>query len=132
MSLIAILTQLQATLPPIQTENDDIITPFQEYLATCESGNDPSAIGRGDIKITGYASRGLYQYQPKTFLAKGKEYGLFPAELTMKEAMLLIHSESIQTELTRLLIEDEQFGHWKNCYNKFLRSQKKGVPLASR
>ena len=94
---------------------------FVSFLGACESGNRADIIHWADKKITGYPSYGKYGYQPHTFLKFGKEYGLFPNDLTMKDAMKLIFNEGLQDEMTRLAIADNQHKHWLNCWKKYQR-----------
>ena len=117
LALSLVLSQLTVELQELKKEEKT--TNFIEYLAICESGNTPNIIHWNDKNITGYPSYGKYGYQPHTFLNFGKKYGLFPKEFSLKESMTLIMNGSLQDEITKRAIEDNQHRHWLNCWKKY-------------
>lgn len=108
-------------MPPQIARNLVVMGSLQRYLAQCESGGKLTAINYKDAKITGYPSYGKYQYQPKTFLSAGKRYGFFPPTYTLEDVMKVIYDEELQDRITRELLLDEEFRHWKICYKKYIR-----------
>jgi hypothetical protein len=113
-----LLPQAQAAV----IENED---PYQPWLAdlllrlkTAESSNDPLAVNHQDKKKTGESSIGCYQYQPKTFIAKVREYNLLP-EVEDKELMNWIWDCRFQEEVTGLILKEPE--GWRHWYTSFKR-----------
>ena len=87
-------------------------------ILMCESGGNPRAVNYQDAKITGYASRGLFQFQPKTFLLAGIRFKVFPEWFTLEDAMKYIYRPEYQGAIAHGLMEQGEYFHWRNCYNR--------------
>lgn len=88
-------------------------------MAMCESGHDPQVVNERDADITGYASHGLFQFQPGTFTGYIHEYGMLPG-LSDTQILDHIYDPEIQIELVKKMLQDGLGYHWKNCYyNKY-------------
>src|SRR3990167_2897082 len=124
LSLILILSSIQKEVdklpvpPAVVEENKNI--EIQNAIMFCESRNNPKAINWDDAKITGYPSKGLYQFQIKTFLRAGIEYKVFPPKTALKEAEKYIFNPVYNAAVAHALIENGKTGHWKNCFAKYL------------
>lgn len=113
VTLFASSASAQRDIPfPIQKPYSD---DFTAKLAQCESG------GRSEITILDVNSQlsfGLYQYQLPTFLRYGKQYNILPFNISTSDALLLIHSPTIQTAITKDMLADGLQGAWRNCVAK--------------
>mgnify|MGYP001590536967 CR=1 FL=1 len=116
LGLVFLLSSLQAQLSIMK--NAEVKMEIKNAIMQCESKGNPNAINENDKKITGYSSYGLYQFQPPTFLKAGIKYKIFPPETTLKEAMKYIKNPIYNAAVAHALLEDEQYNHWKNCYEK--------------
>ena len=105
---------------------------IQNFIMQCESGGNPKSYGAQDIKITGYPSRGLFQFQPYTFLRAGIQYGVFPENITLKQAMKYIYNPAYNAAVAHGLIKDGKYQHWQTCYSKYKRAEKNMNLLARR
>ena len=86
MELTTLITGLILSLNLIQVQLDELKIKakeeikkeqrieIQNAIMDCESKGNPNAVNWNDAKITGYPSKGLYQFQPKTFLNAGLKY----------------------------------------------------------
>ena len=117
-SLVLVLSSLQTQLEILAKESPN--TEIKNSIMQCESGGNPKAFGAGDIKLTGYASHGLFQFQPQTFLKFGIKYNVFPEGTTLKEAMKFIKNPVYNGAVAHGMMDDGLYSHWLNCYNKFL------------
>lgn len=114
-SLILVLSQLSIAL---EQPKPDIKTSIMQ----CESGGNPKAINYEDAKITGYPSKGLYQFQPKTFLKYGIKYKVFPEGTTLKEAEKKIYDPAYNAAVAHGMIDEGLTSHWLNCFNSYKNS----------
>jgi hypothetical protein len=87
-------------------------------IMMCESRGNPLAVNYQDAKITGYASKGLFQFQPRTFLLAGIRFKIFPEGTTLTEAMKYIYRPEYQGAIAHGLMAQGEYFHWKNCYLK--------------
>ena len=106
IGIFSLLGQLSNALPSLVKE------VYIENLIECESQGNPTAVNWEDAKITGYQSKGILQFQPKTFLNEGKKYGLFPEDFTLRESNLMIENPELQKEIARHMIEDNKQSAW--------------------
>lgn len=116
--LALLLSSLNFQLDIIKDKEQKI--ELQNSIMICESRGNPLAVNENDKKITGYASFGLYQFQPPTFLKAGLKYKILPEGTTLKEAMKLIKNPVYNAAVAHALLEDGEFGHWSNCYQNYL------------
>lgn len=96
---------------------------FQElavFIMVCESNENHRAINYADALITGYPSKGLYQWQPLSFLKYGLRYGILPKGTTLKQAEKYIWNPAYNAAVAHAVIRNGEVWNWKNCYNKFL------------
>ena len=105
----------------VQESKIDLINAIEE----CESQGDPTAVNWEDAEITGYPSRGVFQFQPFTFLEFAKKYKVIPqdAKPSLKELQRMIETPIYSRAVAHGMIKDglvEQ--HWKICYRKYQRS----------
>lgn len=91
------------------------------YIMQCESNNNPLAVNKKDALITGYVSRGLFQFQIRTFLAGAIRYGVLPEGTTIQQALRYVHRPEYNAAVANGLLADQEVWHWKNCYNRWLR-----------
>ena len=115
MSLVASLMLLRADAAELSKV--EILTPYLQDLAQCESG------GRPDIKIldtNNYYSYGKYQYQLATWKKYGIEFGYFEKDISDAEARKHIYKEWLQDDMTlRIFLNyPEAWRMWYNCSKK--------------
>jgi hypothetical protein len=119
-----ITPQVQAASPevvvnpiyPAGVEWIDLLNRDPELLdlAQCESGLNLMARNDKDALITGFASKGLFQFQPSTFLKGVKKYGAMPGA-TDKQILAAINDPYLQIYVTKNMIKDGQGGQW-TCF----------------
>ena len=93
---------------------------LKSEIMWCESQDRADAINWNDAKITGSPSRGLYQFQPRTFWLAALRYKILPEGTTLKEAMKYIFRPEYNAAAAHGLIDDGEIWHWKNCVSKIL------------
>ena len=124
LSLILILSSIQKevdklpTPPAIVEENKNI--EIQNAIMFCESRNNPKAINWDDAKITGYPSKGLYQWQPLSFLKYGLKYKILPRETKLKDVEKYIWRPEYNAAIAHAVIDAGETWNWKNCFEKYL------------
>ena len=124
VQLLVLLSSLQAQIDELklQQQTSDTVE-IQSFIMNCESGGNPKAINTQDAKITGHASKGLFQFQPNTFHKAVLRYKLFPEGTSKEEVLKKIYDPVFNAAAAHGLIEDGEYWHWKNCYNEYLKSK---------
>jgi hypothetical protein len=115
---IAVQNENEETI--LQEEHDyytewlDFVIPKLEY---CESRGNRDAVNYDDAKITGYESRGAFQYQPQTFQQAVLKYNILP-DAEPAEIMNFWTDYEIQKLATKAILINEPNGsaHWFNCF----------------
>lgn len=114
------LSSLQIQIDSLPKEPDWL--PVANYIMECESNSNPKAYGARDIKITGHASIGLFQFQPGTFRKYGEKYKVIPLNLSYKELIKAMYDPVKNGAVAHGLMADGEFDHWGNCYKKYKKS----------
>ena len=127
MNLTTLFSELALLLSLLNGQLDilkdkEIKADVNNFIMECESGKkfNPFAINWDDAKITGYPSKGLYQFQPLTFLNAGLKYKVLPKETKLKDIDKYIFRPEYNAAVAHALLENGEYGHWQNCYKKYL------------
>ena len=124
-SLTAIIIALNLVLSQLNIEEERLrVEILQVEIMECESGGNKNAVNYQDARITGYVSRGLYQFQLPSWYAAAKRYKIIPEDMTMDEAAELYADPVYNAAAAHGLIKDGETHHWKNCMDR--------ITLASR
>ena len=123
IGLYMLIQQAQKNLDELKLQEvQNATTELIQSIMQCESGGNPDSVNTNDKKITGYASYGLFQFQPYTFLSFAKKYKVLPQDANppMKELVRLMKIPIYNQAVAHGMIKDgltEQ--HWTNCYRKY-------------
>ena len=102
-----------------KAEESNLDIEMANYIMQCESGGNTWAVNERDALITGYVSRGLFQFQIKTFLAGAIRYGVLPEGTTIKEALKYVHRPEYNAAVAHGLLADGKWRHWRVCANRY-------------
>ena len=88
-------------------------------IMMCESKGNPKAYNPNDAKITGYASYGLYQFQPYTWAKNAEKYKVLEnaTKLTVKQLLKYLYNPAYNAAVAHGMIKDGLWNwtHWRNC-----------------
>ena len=105
-----------ASLGTIYNDEQEAENTLLADLSLCESGN------RDDIKIldvNGKYSYGILQFQLESFYTFGQRYKILPADLELLEAENFIYDKDYQTKISREMLRDGLWWHWRNCLKNY-------------
>jgi len=108
-------TYVREITPKAEAAQRDYLDERLDNLAECESQHRPWI---EIVDTNGELSYGIYQFQAKTFVSYMQEYGLAP-HAEPAELMNFIKDPVMQRRLTREMLEDGLYYHWKACSERY-------------